>query len=183
MDVFVPDRFDDVLREPEVRAEIVPDDGTYPNNDSLPLLLYRHAVRRSVRAPARTMERLFWAHAWTGAWRDGIFGYHHYHSTAHEVLGIAGGTATVQLGGPDGLTVDVTTGDVLVLPAGVAHKNLGANANFLVVGAYPQGQSWDLKTGAPEDRPEADHNVERVPLPTQDPVYGDRGPLLEHWSV
>lgn len=182
MDTLVPDRFDDVLREPDVRAEIVPDDGTYPNNEALPLLIYQRAVRRSVRAPARTLERVFRAHEWTGAWRNGIFAYHHYHSTAHEVLGIARGGATVQLGGPDGLTADVSAGDVLVLPAGMAHKNLGADGDFLIVGAYPQGQSWDLKKGDPEDRPEADRNIEQVPLPTSDPVYGDRGPLLDHWS-
>ncbi len=25
--------------------------------------------------------------SWLGAWRDGIFAFHHFHSTAHEVLG------------------------------------------------------------------------------------------------
>jgi uncharacterized protein YjlB len=97
------------------------------------------------------------------------------------VLGIAQGSATVQLGGPAGVTLDVATGDVLVIPAGVAHKNRGASGDFLVVGAYPDGQRWDLKRGEPGDRPEADRNIEQVPLPSLDPVYGDDGPVQEHW--
>ena len=38
------------------------------------------------------------------------------------------------------------------------------------------------KTGAPGDRPEADRNIEAVPLPALDPLYGPEGPMLEHWS-
>mgnify|MGYP006292542815 CR=1 FL=1 len=112
----------DALREPEVLVRTLADDGTYPNSDR-PVMAYRQALRPSVRVPARRLERVFWSNGWTGAWRNGIFSYHHYHSTAHEVLGVSMGAAAVVIGGPDGWTLDVAAGDVLVLPAGVAHKN------------------------------------------------------------
>jgi len=172
----------DVLRTPDFRVRTLGDDGTDPNNETLPVLIYRQAVRRSVRSLAQTVERVFRTNGWTGGWENGIFSYHHYHSTAHEVLGGTGGSATVQLGGPDGWRLDVEVGDVLVLPAGVAHKNLGADRDFQAVGAYPDGQDWDLKRGEPGDRPEADRNIEQVALPSTDPLYGADGPLLEQWT-
>lgn len=177
----IPDAFRDVLREPTVVARTLPDDGTYPNNDALPVLVYEQVLRRSARSLAQTTERLFRANEWTGIWRNGIFSYHHYHSTAHEALGVTRGAASVQLGGSDGWTLAVTAGDVLVLPAGVAHKNIEADRDFQVVGAYPEGQAWDLKRGEPGDRPEADRNIDAVPLPSRDPLYGEAGPLIEHW--
>ncbi|WP_250123845.1 cupin domain-containing protein [Chroococcidiopsis sp. CCMEE 29] len=65
---------------------------------------------------------------------------HHYHSTAHEVLGISRGKAAVRLGGDArGQTFEVRAGDVIIIPAGVAHKNLDSSSDFLVVGAYPLG--------------------------------------------
>ena len=176
----VPEKADDALREPEVLVRTLADDGTYPNSD-LPVLVYRQALRSSGRAPARRLEQIFGANGWTGVWCNGIFSYHHYHSTAHEVLGISAGSATVQLGGPEGGMLDVSAGDVLVLPAGVAHKNQGADRAFEVVGAYPDGQAWDLKQGAEGERPEADRNIEQVPLPSHDPLFGADGPLMKHW--
>jgi len=140
----VPPRFSDVLRRPTVRTELLADDGTYPNNERLPVLVYEEALASGLTAPARTIERIVCAHDWRGTWRNGIFGYHQYHSTTHEVLGVARGGATVQLGGPTGVRLEVSMGDVLILPAGVAHKNEGAEGDFLLVGAYPQGRSWDL---------------------------------------
>jgi len=183
MSVSVPDQFLDTVQEPNVAVYLLEEDGPYPNNEVLPLLIYTQVLRSTVEAPARTFEQVFQAHNWRGSWRNGIFPYHHYHSTAHEVLGIAEGHAAVQLGGDGGLTLDVAAGDVLVLPAGVAHKNRGASGDFLVVGAYPDGQNWDLKRGKPGARPEADRNIEQVPLPALDPVYGANGPVQEHWGA
>ena len=57
------------------------------------------------------------------------------------------------------------------------------NADFLVVGAYPPGQYWDLCRGAPGERPQTLENIARVPLPPTDPIYGQAGPLLEYWQV
>src|SRR5437870_8580248 len=35
--------------------------------------------------------------------------------------------------------LDVQSGDVIVIPAGVAHQKLDASSDFAVVGAYPDG--------------------------------------------
>src|SRR5262245_32395734 len=118
------------------------DDGQIPNNPHLPALLYRGVA---IAGDAAASERLFAGHAWGGLWRDGIYPFHHYHSTAHEALGIAAGRALVLLGGPRGVRVELQAGDVVVLPAGTGHCNLGASDDLLVVGAYPPGQRWDLR--------------------------------------
>ena len=83
---------------------------------------------------------LFERNGWGGAWRNGIYAHHHYHSTAHEVLGVASGSVRVRLGGDGGKTVVLRAGDVVVVPAGVAHKSEGTSPDLVVVGAYPQGR-------------------------------------------
>ena len=176
------DRFKDVLQTPRVAAHLLKDDGIYPNNGALPLLAFQGAVVVPGAHPATVFEALFGANRWGASWRNGVYGYHHYHSTAHEVLGVYGGTARVQFGGEQGVVLSVSAGDVVVIPAGVAHKNLGASRDFRVVGAYPVGQRWDLCYGEPDERPRADENIARVALPGADPVYGTTGPLIKHWS-
>ncbi len=171
-----------VLHDPEVLVHRLGDDGTYPNNDRLPALVYRGALAIDGRPGAAMIEAVVRSHGWGGTWRNGIYGFHHYHSTAHEVLGVARGSADVQLGGPDGPRAEVATGDVLILPAGVAHKNHGSSPSFLVVGAYPNGQDGDLRTGDPSERPQADRNIAAVARPEEDPIYGSEGPLATHWN-
>jgi uncharacterized protein YjlB len=83
---------------------------------------------------------------------DGIYPFQHFHSTAHEVLGIVAGSAVVVLGGPSGRRFQVHRGDVLVLPAGTGHCNAGSSDDLLVVGAYPNGMRWDLRRGDPAER-------------------------------
>jgi uncharacterized protein YjlB len=117
-----------------------------------------------------------------GSWRNGIFDFHHFHSTAHEVLAILRGHASVQLGGPGGARFEVAAGDVLVLPAGTGHRNLGSSPDLLVAGAYPRGQSWDLRRGDPGEHDEVLANIAAVALPATDPVLGPAGPLVELWG-
>jgi uncharacterized protein YjlB len=154
-------------------------DGAFPNSD-LPVLVY-HGLEPA-RDPVRA-EKAFAAHGWLGAWRDGIFPFHHFHSTAHEVLAIVAGSARVTLGGPSGATFDVAAGDVLVLPAGTGHRNEGSSADFLVVGAYPDGMDWDLRRGDPAEYEEARRRIAAVPLPAADPVSGGSGALPRLWAT
>jgi len=179
------DRFAGVLQVPRLTVQTLPDDGAYPNNARLPLLVYQAAVRLPQADPAATFEALFETHGWGGTWRNGVYGFYHYHSTAHEALGVYRGSTRVQLGGEDGPVFEIYPGDVLILPAGVAHKNLGATgqqACLGIVGAYPVGQRPDMNYGRAGERPRVDKEIARVPLPTADPVYGTQGPLVEHWS-
>ncbi len=165
-----------------VRYVVLEDDGRFPNNARFPLLVYPAAVNLTGTDAAVPVEELFHRYSWGNSWRNGVFGYHHYHSTAHEVLGVYSGSATVQLGGEEGVVCDVKAGDVVVIPAGVAHKKLKSSGDFRVVGAYPDGQSPDMFYGKSEERPGADENISRVPKPSRDPVFGESGPLLELWE-
>jgi uncharacterized protein YjlB len=169
--------------ESAVRAVLLKDDGLIPNNRRLPLLIYKAALELTENDPAGFVERLLSSHQWGGTWRNGIYSYHHYHSTAHEVLAVYCGSVDVQLGGERGIHESLAKGDVLVIPAGVGHKNLGSSKDFAVVGAYPAGQNWDICYGKASERPRADKNIERVSLPVADPIYGDGGPLMKHWRT
>jgi uncharacterized protein YjlB len=161
------------------------DDGRFPNS-RYPVLVYRSvAVEGVVDAVGATLasafEQLFAAHAWPAAWRNGLYGEHHYHSTAHEALGVYAGWVQARLGGERGQLVRLEAGDVVVIPAGVAHCNEGQSKDFRVVGAYPRGTDMDMNYGQPRERPAADRRIASVPLPEQDPVLGAGGALLEIW--
>jgi uncharacterized protein YjlB len=151
-----------------------------PNNPTLPVLAFRGVLNGG----AAGAERLFIEHGWGGTWRSTVFPFHHFHSTSHEALGVAAGEATLALGGPQGEEVQVSAGDVLVLPAGTGHKRLGSSDDFLVVGAYPHGQEdYDLLRGSPGELKQAVANIERVELPAMCPVAGESGPLVAAWGV
>ncbi|MBI3960004.1 MAG: hypothetical protein HY328_14420 [Chloroflexi bacterium] len=157
------------------------DDGSIPNHPSLPLLVYQDALPVARPDPAAVAEETFRRNGWGGIWRNGIYPFHHYHSTAHEVLAVVRGWARVQLGGAQGVTLTAAAGTVLVLPAGTGHKRLDASPDLLVVGAYPPGQTWDLCRGTAQERAMAFANIRRVPLPLMDPIYGETGPLVALW--
>jgi len=147
-----------------------------PNNGSFSVVIYR-GVGPALDSVG--FEALFSRNGWTGIWRNGVFDYHHYHSKAHEVLGVGRGEATLQIGGPKGEAVDVKQGDCLILPAGTGHKRLKASADFQVVGAYPPGQEADIQTSSPdEDMLEA---IRSLPRPETDPVHGAIGGLVTMW--
>jgi uncharacterized protein YjlB len=136
----------------------------------------------SVGEFASAVEAAFHRNGWGDSWRNGIYGTHHYHSTAHEALGVYAGSARVQLGGESGPVFEIRAGDVVVIPAGVAHKRLSSTADFAVVGAYPDGQRPDMCYGSSGERPRTEENIRRVPAPGKDPVFGDGGPLLDAWK-
>lgn len=167
--------------EPSVESLTLADDGTFPNN-ALPVLLYRNAIPITGYDPALPLEKRFRKNGWGSTWRNGIFDFHHFHATAHEVLGCSQGWVKIQLGGPQGREVTLQAGDVVVLPAGTAHKNLVHGDDYRIVGAYPPDQSPDMCYGNPGERPQADRDIANVDLPETDPVFGEHGPLRELWN-
>ena len=154
------------------------DDGAIPNS-KLPLLVYRQAVP----ANAAAIERIFTANRWPAAWRSPVHPFHHFHSDAHEVLGVAEGESRVQFGGPNGQVLTVRAGDVVVVPAGVGHCRQSQSDGLVIVGAYPDNSTHrDLRRGDPAEHAEVMHNVGVVPLPPADPVSGADGPLPRIWG-
>jgi len=154
------------------------DDGDIPNN-RLKLIVYENAIDTEAGDPAVAFETLFMRHGWGGSWRNGIFPFHHYHSTAHEVLGIAKGEAEVRFGGEGGKTLFVKAGDAVLIPAGVGHKRLSASPDLLVIGAYPGGQWADLMREGAEDKDGIRARIAAVKVPAEDPVGG---PMREVWG-
>jgi uncharacterized protein YjlB len=153
------------------------DDGAIPNS-ALPLLVYRNAVP----ADATGIERVFAANRWPPAWRDGVHPFHHFHSSAHEALGVAQGQATVLFGGPGGQVLTVQAGDVVVIPAGVGHCNQSQSDDLLIVGAYPDNTAKpDLRRGNPAEYATVTKAISTVPLPQADPVDGPTGALSRLW--
>jgi uncharacterized protein YjlB len=160
------------------------DDGSVPNNPKLPFLVYRGAVDlKGSPDPEALVERTFAANRWGEMWRNGIYPYVHYHSMIHEAMGIARGRAKVRFGGNGGREIDITAGDVCVLPAGTGHQGLWASPDLIVVGAYPPSGKYDLCRGSKADHDRAIAAIAEVPLPPTDPVYGAAGPLTKLWHV
>ena len=155
-------------------AHLLPPTRDIPNHPRWPLLIYPNAVQQAV---AEAFEELFARNRWPAAWRNGVFPFHHFHSNAHEVLGVYQGEVTVQFGGEPGVIATARPGDVIVLPAGTGHKRISSRGALGVVGAYPQGSTPDTCT-----RKTAAETIVGVPLPACDPVFGASGPLFEHWK-
>jgi uncharacterized protein YjlB len=151
-----------------------------PNNDRLPILIYRDVVDLPREDAAAHFEQTFQRNGWPAQWRNGIYNFHHYHSTAHEVLGIAAGHARVVLGGPGGQEMTLNAGDVVVLPTGTGHCALETSTDFLVVGAYPPGQSWDICRSAPSLKER--ERMSTLVFPAADPLTGANGALTRHWK-
>jgi len=159
-----------------------------PNNRHLPVILYRNALETGAQGSrsvpdgdrlAEAFEATFARNGWPPKWRNSIFDYHHFHASAHEVLGIAAGAAEVIVGGPGGRVVHLDAGDVILLPAGTGHCLESSSGPLMVIGAYPPGQQWDIRR---EALTEAERDaMEALPFPHSDPVLGTQGPLMQNW--
>ena len=157
------------------------DDGLVPNNP-LPFIIYKRVIDVDNAHPERTIEQVFAGNRWGSMWRNGIYDYLHYHSTAHEVLGIARGQARVRFGGDQGKVLEVSAGDVAILPAGTGHQCLSASKDLTVVGAYPPGAKMHVTRPTPENYRKALKTIPQVKLPKTDPVMGEDGPLVKLWK-
>lgn len=173
---------DPTTADGEYRVLRLPPNAWVPNNQALAVILYRHVLPAD--DPDRlcdAFDRRFERNGWPMQWRDSVFDYHHFHSTAHEVMGVVAGTAELMLGGPAGHTVRVAAGDALLLPAGTGHCLLEGRGGFQVVGGYPRGQQWDIRRDALT--PKEQRDMQALPFPPRDPIYGEHGPMAEYWHA
>ena len=162
-----------------IEKYLLPENGKIPNNPRLPVLLYRKVFDGNLKD---RFSESFLKNGWGGHWINGVYDFHHYHSTAHEVLGVTGGAAEIVVGGPDGKVLDIIAGDMVILPAGTGHCRIYASENFKVLGAYPLGQE-DYDTCTEKDDVEhKKNNISGVPLPEHDPVENAGGVLRELWK-
>ena len=147
----------------QLKTWTAPPGDTIPNG-RFPVLLYRDVDVSDAQA-------LFAANGWGGSWVNGVFDFHHFHSTSHEALAVLSGSATIELGGPQGQAFEVSAGDVLVLPAGTGHRRARDGGGFRVMGAYPRGQEdYDLLREA-DDAARA--RIAALGPPADDPVGGE----------
>lgn len=112
-------------------------------NSILPVLFYRSAL--SVDPTLDTACDMIEPSNWI---KGGVFKHypiHHFHSVTHECYAILKGSSRLLLGrGPldpandEDLEVDLNVGDVIVLPAGVAHCWLKSSGDYEYVGLYPK---------------------------------------------
>lgn len=78
-------------------------------------------------------------------------------------------------GGEGDQEVTFGSGDLLVLSAGTGHCLITASDDFLLVGAYPQGQDWDICRSAADQATPA--RIAAVGLPRCNPALGEGGLL------
>ena len=171
-----------LAKSPFVKALSFEGDGLVPNNPRFPLLAYKEVLGKECRDKAEVFEALYLENGWDVAWRWGVYTYHHYHATVHEVLGCFRGTASILFGGEQGEVVKVETGDLVVIPAGVGHKNLDCSSDFEVAGSYPIGFGVDQKRDTKADHDVSIELIAKVPVPKEDPLYGETGPLRRLWK-
>ncbi len=185
------------LAELKVSKHYIPAHGPLmPNSSALnkPLLIYHGvfppadtaAAARSSSSIASAIEaHLRSVGVVAPQWRYTMYSTSHFHSTSHEVLCVSRGRARLCFGGeanPGRVEPVVRRGDVLVLPAGVAHRLLDdlqpGGGGFEMVGSYPVGCDWDMCYGraGEEDRVRA---IAGLKWFTRDPIYGDEGPVLD----
>ena len=155
----------------------------FPNN-SLPVLYYPGVVKELVYSEDRgqNVQAFLEKNGYSNGWVGGIFKYHHFHSNTHEVLACISGEAKVQLGGPDAEVYPFKTGDVVLLPAGVAHKLIESTDDFQIVGAYPEGKEPDMQTGDEEDYEAMKTRISHLGIPQYDPVEKTQGGVIEYWD-
>ena len=172
-----------VNKNPHMVHFVLKRNKNFPNS-ALPVLIYQKVLNLPDQKSkaAEIIQKIFARNKWTNSWRNSIYDFHHYHSITHECMGIGEGTATVILGGPGGKRVKLSKGDVIILPAGVAHKCLKFSQHFLCAGAYPGGKDYDIKTGTDIEYAQAMENIKKISVPENDPVFGDNGFLKTYWK-
>lgn len=156
------------------------DDGIIPNH-TFPVIVYPQCV--DLEDCSDWLEATFKKNNWLNNWRDIVLPYDHFHSNTHEVLGLGWGSVSLKIGGANGQIFHLSAGDVIIIPAGVGHYSVSEHSNYQIVGGYPNGLLWDLKTGLePGERAQILQAISAVEMPEKDPIFGNGGLLLDQWK-
>ena len=153
----------------EILQIFIKDDGTFPNNEHYPTLVYKNVFHGSETDARRLIVK---GSNWTEPWVWGIFSYHHYHTKAWELLLCVCGSASIQIGGDAGPTVLIDKGDLIFIPPGMAHKQLKEKGGFSLLGSYPTQRfdgGIDTCRGAPTD--EERRRIQECYVPETDPIF------------
>ncbi|KAL6858128.1 hypothetical protein ACO1O0_005580 [Amphichorda felina] len=163
----------------------IPAHGLLPNTSlqHRPLLIYHSAFPGSSSSPSAIESHLASVGVVTPRWRYTMYPETHFHSTTHEVLCVSSGRARLCFGGEDNagrVEPVVRAGDVVVVPAGVAHRLLeDMDGGFQMVGSYPADVGeWDMCYGEPGEGAKVE-GIKGLGWFERDPIYGDEGPVLE----
>ncbi len=125
------------------------DDGFIPNS-CFPVIVTRKMVTFLGVGPVEAeivIKNRALEIGWNLEWLWKVYKRPHYHSTTHEALVVFQGSATLRLGGHRlGKLIEVSHGDAIVIPAGVAHQAMERTENFQVFGLYPVGaERYDMR--------------------------------------
>jgi len=151
-----------------------------------PLLIYHSAFKKGISA-SQISSHLKSTGVVVPQWQYTVYKQSHFHSTAHEILSVVSGRARLCFGGeenPGRVEPVVEAGDLVIVPAGVAHCLLEDQSNshgagFTVIGSYPKGKNWDMCHGTgDESEDEIRKSISRLSWFDQDPVYGRDGPAV-----
>lgn len=174
-------KIDEAARQPtqgaflpeSVEERMIEEDGLVPNNAHIPARIYRRVLKDAGDAMPEMFEALHAGNGWSGFWHGAVACYTHFHSIAHELISVYRGSARIKLGGASGPVFLVTAGDVILIPAGVGHQNLGCTIDYQNLGCYPAERCrWDMRSPKAEERLEVRRNISQVPPPLLDPVTG-----------
>lgn len=158
-------------------------------NSQFPVLVYRNVLPTPVdeESTSEFLQRNQWEKK--GTW--GAIMAKHFHPNTHECYGIFQGSSELVFGegGADevgtGVRCTVSAGDVVVVPAGVAHASVTSADDYKYIGVYPEGSpKWRSEYGkrAVEDDDPLLNEIGAVPVPVCDPVYGHQGPAVKIWK-
>ncbi|KAF2154153.1 hypothetical protein K461DRAFT_123404 [Myriangium duriaei CBS 260.36] len=147
-----------------------------------PLLVYHSAFSGSSASASAIESHFSKVGAVVPQWRYTMYSTSHFHTTSHEVLGISSGSAKLCFGhedNPDRVIETVKKGDVVLVPAGTAHRLMeDIDGGFEMVGCYPKGSNWDMCYGKSGEEDKI-KGIERLKWFEKDPVYGAEGPALD----
>ncbi|KAF7505329.1 hypothetical protein GJ744_001032 [Endocarpon pusillum] len=149
------------LKNLQVGQHRIPAFNNFPNTSiqGKPLLIYHSAFQTP--SASQIESHLSSIGVVTPAWRYTMYSTSHFHSN-----------------NPGRVEREVQKGDVIVVPAGVAHRLLEDKGGFSMVGSYPGGKSWDICYGREEEADKVG-NIKHLGWFDKDPIYGDKGPVLD----